>query len=440
LRIGVIGCGYIGLVTGSGLAKLGHQVTCTDRNKEIINSLKQGVVPFYEPGLTGLVKEGFSQCSLAFTHNLSTAVQEKDVIIMAVGTPAMATGEVDLRDLFSVAGELSSLVSPATVIVIKSTVLPGTIRRLEELFEQEGNPKNLAVVANPEFLREGSAVKDFFHPHRIVLGGREDWALAKMQQLYEKLAAPVLVTDSVSAELIKYAANTFLATKISFINEMARICQLAGADIEVVAKGMGMDKRIGHEFLRPGVGFGGSCLPKDTLGLVKWSETLGYSPEIVRAAVEVNRRQRSWVIDTVKKSLGDSRGKKITVLGLSFKPDTSDIREAPALDIIKRLRAEGASLRVYDPVVRQDAHPVLSAVDFGSNSYEALEGADCCILLTEWTEFRELDFVKVREIMNEPVIIDGRNLLKPQKVKRLGFKYYDMGRSHCLKHDKWEYL
>jgi UDPglucose 6-dehydrogenase len=448
MRVCVIGTGYVGLVTGVCLAHVGHEVICIDNNEEKVKLLKSGQSPIYEPGLTELMQQSTQSGLLKFSSDLGAGVEHGDILFIAVGTPPLPTGESDTRYVEAVAKGIGAhLNSGYKVIVNKSTVPIGSgdwVRRivLDGVAErQEALNVDFDVVSNPEFLREGSAVYDTFNPDRIVLGSNSQKAIAMMQQLYTPIverkfsedaslpAVPVVVTDLSSAEMIKYAANAFLATKISFINEVANICDRVGADVTQVAKGIGLDSRIGGKFLQAGIGWGGSCFPKDVLALIHTAGDYGYQTEILNAAVNVNKRQRTLAIEKLQQELKILKGKTIGLLGLTFKPDTDDMRDAPALSLIEELNRLGAKVKAYDPIVSQSglSHG-LSGVIIETNPEMLADGCDALVLVTDWQEFLRLDYEKMTKSMVNKVIIDGRNFLDRQTLESAGFRYIGIGR------------
>lgn len=459
MRVCVIGTGYVGLVTGVCLAHIGHDVICIDNNEKKVNLMKQGQSPIYEPGLSDLMRSSMDSGRLSFSTDLGKGVSHGDILFIAVGTPPLPTGESDTRYVEAVAkGIGANLNGGYKVIVNKSTVPIGSgdwVRMIvldglkERLGVTQGEGFTMTeeveacfdVVSNPEFLREGSAVYDTFNPDRIVLGGSSDQAIAMMSELYQPLVnrefsenqslppVPIVVTDLNSAEMIKYAANAFLATKISFINEVANICDRVGADVTQVAKGIGLDSRIGNKFLQAGIGWGGSCFPKDVSALIHTAEDYGYNTELLNAAVNVNKRQRVMVIEKLQHELKILKGKIIGLLGLTFKPDTDDMRDAPALNIIEELNRLGAKVKAYDPIVSQTgiSHG-LSGVIIESNAQMLADGCDALVLVTDWQEFLELDLGKMAKSMKQPLIIDGRNFLDKGAIEELGFRYVGMGR------------
>ncbi len=429
MDICIIGSGYVGLVTGACFADLGNNVICVDNDKEKVGILKEGKIPFYEPGLEELVQRNVAKKRLSFSNNLKEGVKKSKIIFIAVGTPSKESGEADLSFVEAVSREIAEELDGYKVIVEKSTVPVETGQWVEQTIKTYNSKKaNFDVISNPEFLREGSAINDFMNPDRIVIGTESGKARTIMAELYKPLKAPIVFTDIKSAEIIKHASNSFLATKISFINAISNICEKVGADVVKVAEGMGLDKRIGKTFLRAGIGYGGSCFPKDVDAFIHIAEKNGYQFELLRAVKAINKEQRKLVIAKVKKALWNINGKTIGILGLSFKPDTDDMRSAPAIDIIGALEKEGAKIRAFDPAAMEKAARVLPQIKFCQDAYEAASGAEVLIILTEWNEFRELNLEKIKRLMKVPVIIDGRNIYSGQKIKDLGFKYDSIGR------------
>ncbi len=429
-KICVIGTGYVGLVTGACFADLGNEVYCHDIDESRVNNLKQGIMPIYEPGLEQVVTQNYRAGRLKFTTDYTEALKEAEFAFIAVGTPSGVDGEADLQYVRQAAETIAETIDHPIIVVNKSTVPVGTGDWVADIIRKRcaGEPLDFSVVSNPEFLREGSAINDFMYPDRVVLGSVDREAASKVAQLYLSLRCPILITDLRTAEMIKYASNAFLATRISFINEIANICEDLGADVRQVATGMGMDKRIGSAFLDAGLGWGGSCFPKDVKALAHMAVLHGSNPQLLQAVMEINRNQRRKVVLRLRKSLGGLNEKVIGVLGLSFKPNTDDIREAPALEVIYLLKNEGAIVKAYDPQAMENARQVLRDVTLCANPYEVAEGADGIVLATEWNEFKQLDFERVRKLMRTPIIMDGRNLWDPEQMRRLGFTYYGVGR------------
>ncbi|GCA74283.1 UDP-glucose 6-dehydrogenase TuaD [Microcystis aeruginosa NIES-2520] len=461
MRVCVIGTGYVGLVTGVCLAHIGHHVICIDNNEEKVKLMKSGQSPIYEPGLSELMQSSAASGNLEFSTDLEAGVKHGEILFIAVGTPALPTGESDTRYVEAVArgigahlnGGYKVIVNKSTVPIgsgdwVRMIVLDGVAERQKNLVAAVGGISTLErieaefdVVSNPEFLREGSAVYDTFNPDRIVLGSNNPKAIEMMKELYAPLVkrqfaddpslppVPVVVTDLSSAEMIKYAANAFLATKISFINEVANICDRVGADVTQVAKGIGLDSRIGSKFLSAGIGWGGSCFPKDVSALVHTAEDYGYETELLNAAINVNKRQRTIAIEKLQQELKILKGKTVGLLGLTFKPDTDDMRDAPALTMIEQLNRLGAKVKAYDPIVSQSglSHG-LSGVIIESDPERLADGCDALVVVTEWQEFLRLDYGKMAKTMREPVLIDGRNFLDPAVVTAAGFRYLGIGR------------
>lgn len=429
MDICVIGTGYVGLVTGACLADLGNKVMCVDIDKEKIGKLKKGIMPIYEPGLGELVKNNQKERRISFSTDLKDGVRQSTIVFIAVGTPPKENGEADLTYVENVARQISQHMTSYKLIVEKSTVPVETgewVRRTVKVNNRHKVPFD--VASNPEFLREGSAIEDFMHPDRIVIGVDSKKAKELLTELYRPLGAPIVVTDIKSAEIIKHASNSFLAAKISFINAVSNICERAGADVKQVAEGIGLDKRIGGGFLNAGVGFGGFCFPKDLAAFIRISEKLGYDFGLLKEAEKINEGQKKLLVKKIEDNLWIVKGKTLGILGLSFKPDTDDIRFAPSLDIIQTLLSEGARVKVFDPQAMDKARKVLEGVKFCKDAYEAAKAADCLVIITEWNEFKELDFKRVKKLMRQPLIIDGRNIYEPSLMKKLGFKYVGMGR------------
>src|SRR6266498_4775968 len=432
MHIAVIGTGYVGLVTGACFAEFGVDVTCVDVDAEKIDRLLAGVMPIYEPGLEQLVSKNVQPGRLRFTTDVKQAVEQALVIFLAVGTPPKDDGSPDLSYVEAAAKSAAEHMNGYKVIVTKSTVPIGTGEYLRKLIrENQKSRVNFGIVSNPEFLREGAAINDFMRPDRVVIGSADEEAIAIMKDLYRPLyliEAPFVITSLEAAELTKYAANAFLATKISFINESANLCEGIGCDVHDVARAIGMDRRIGKKFLHPGPGFGGSCFPKDTQALASVARQFGRDSLIVDAVIEVNRRQRKAMLPKIDKLVGDLRGKTIAVLGLAFKPETNDMREAPSVEIIRGLLANGAKVRAYDPVAMSEAAQMLPEVNFEEDEYAAVEDADALVFVTEWNQFRALDMSRVRDLMKSPRIADLRNIYEPEHMRELGFDYVGLGR------------
>ncbi|MCS7060221.1 MAG: UDP-glucose/GDP-mannose dehydrogenase family protein [Anaerolineae bacterium] len=433
-RISVIGVGYVGLVTGACFADLGNDVVCLDVNEERIQNLKQGIMPIYEPGLEEVVRRNVNAGRLSFTTCYEEAINtsKADLVFIAVGTPEGVDGEADLRYVRQVAESIAAVMDHPLIIINKSTVPVGTGDWVADIVRaKQSRPIPFSVVSNPEFLREGSAIFDFMNPDRIVLGSLDRDAAETVAQLYFPLRAPIMITDLRTAEMIKYASNAFLATKISFINEIANICEALGADVKEVAVGMGYDKRIGRAFLDAGIGYGGSCFPKDVKALAHMANVQGKHPQLLEAVMQINTDQRRSVVAKVRELLGGLRGKTVGVLGLAFKPNTDDIREAPALDIIAMLQREGAHVKAYDPVAMPNAARVVDRVSFAEDVYDLVADCDAVVIATEWNEFKNIDLARVRQSMKQAVIVDGRNLYDPDLMRRYGFTYRGMGRGYA---------
>ena len=431
-KICVIGVGYVGLVTGTCFADLGHEVICLDIAEERIEKLKRGEMPIYEPGLEELVVRNVAAGRLCFTTNYADAVSDADFIFIAVQTPSGVDGEADLDYVRAAAQSISQVLSKYAIIINKSTVPVGTGDSVAEILQEHGKKPGIDfdVVSNPEFLSEGSAVYDFQQPDRVVLGSTNPEAADKVAQLYLPLRCTIMTTDLRTAEMIKYASNAFLATRISFINEIATICEKVGADVKEVAAGMGMDRRIGKAFLNAGLGFGGSCFPKDVKALTWLAQINGCHPQLLRAVMDINRDQRRQVLGKLREMLGTIHGKTIGLWGLAFKPNTDDVREAAALDIIHLLQLEGARIRAYDPVAMESARRWLKNVEFCPDAYAVAEGADVVVLVTEWNEFKQLDLARVAAVMKQKIFIDGRNIYDPDRMAQLGFNYRSIGRGY----------
>jgi UDPglucose 6-dehydrogenase len=433
MNICVIGSGYVGLVTGACLADFGMNVTCVDKDEAKIARLLEGEIPIYEPGLETLVAKNRSRGRLHFSTDVGAGIDEALAIFIAVGTPPREDGSSDLTYVRQVAEAVASRLSSFKVVVTKSTVPIGTGQMIEKILRQGGGDgADFAVVSNPEFLREGSAIDDFLHPDRLVIGSRDDRATSVMLDIYSPLRTadvPFVVTNVETAEMIKYASNSFLATKISFINEVAELCEELGADVEVVARGMGLDKRIGHQFLHPGPGFGGSCFPKDARALAHIAREQGMRFEIVESVMAVNERIKLRMVDKVQAAAGDLEGKTIAVLGLSFKAETDDMRESPAIPIIEGLLVKGANVRAYDPAAIETCRLHLPQIHYAADAYDCANGADALVIVTEWNEFRKLELSRLSSIMRRPVVVDLRNLYELEKLRDAGFSYHSIGRA-----------
>ncbi len=430
MNIAVVGTGYVGLVTGAVFADLGNDAVCVDKDVAKIDGLRAGHMPIYEPGLEELVARNVADGRLSFTTDLGDAVRRADIVFIAVGTPPKATGESDLSAVEEVALGIAEALDRYKVIVNKSTVPVGTGDLVRDIIERHRRrPVNFDVVSNPEFLREGSAIEDTLRPDRIVIGAPSQQVAMTLLELYAPLERPMIITDVHSAEIIKYASNGFLAAKISFMNEIANLCELAGGDVTQVMKGMGLDPRIGSAFLHAGLGYGGSCFPKDTDSLVQTATALGYDLRILRAVVDVNRERVQRFVGLMEKVLDPLEDRVVAILGLAFKANTDDMREARSVEIVSRLLAGGARVRAYDPAAMANAQRMLPpAVAYCQSSYEAAGGADAVAIVTEWNEFKLLNLERLREVMRRPLVFDGRNIYEPERMRRLGFEYHSIGR------------
>ena len=432
MHIAVIGTGYVGLVTGACFAEFGVDVTCVDIDENKIARLQDGIIPIYEPGLDQLVARNAQAGRLHFTTSLKDAVERSLVIFIGVGTPPNEDGTPNMSYVEAAATSIAEFMTDYKVIVTKSTVPVGTGKWLRQIVQERQKTKtNFGVASNPEFLREGAAISDFMRPDRVVIGSDEETAIAIMKDLYRPLyliETPIVITSLEAAELTKYAANAFLATKISFINEIANLCDQIGCDVHDVARGIGMDKRIGSKFLHPGPGYGGSCFPKDTSALTTVARHFGTDSLIVDAVIEVNRRQRQTMIGKIEKLVGDLLGKTIGVLGLSFKPETDDMRDSPAIEIINQMVKRGARVKAFDPVAMDEAKHSLPEIIYCKDEYEAIKDADALVFMTEWNQFRALDLKKVKSLLKTPKIADLRNIYEPQDMREQGFEYVGVGR------------
>jgi UDPglucose 6-dehydrogenase len=428
-QICVVGVGYVGLVTGACFADLGNRVIALDVNEERIQNLKKGIMPIYEPGLEELVERNVKAGRLTFTTSYEEAVQGTEFAFIAVGTPSGVNGEADLQYVAAAATSIAENMTGPLVIINKSTVPVGTGDWVADIVKgAQPKPVDFWVVSCPEFLREGSAIGDFMNPHRTVLGSQHPEAAEKVAQLHLPLRAPIVITNLRTAEMIKYASNAFLATKISFINEVADVCEALGADVKEVAAGMGYDKRIGPMFLDAGLGWGGSCFPKDVEALAYMAEEKGLDPKILNTVMDVNYERRKKAVAVIEALTGGVKGKTIGLLGLAFKPNTDDMRDAPAVEIAQALTGDGAKVRGYDPVAMDVAGPMLPAVEMFKDPYSMAEGCGALMVITEWNEFKQLDLEKIKELLKSPVIFDGRNIYDPDAMKKMGFKYRGMGR------------
>ena len=432
MHIAVIGTGYVGLVSGACFAEFGVDVTCVDVDVTKIEKLNNGIIPIYEPGLDKIVTKNVAAGRLHFTTDIKSAVEGALVVFLAVGTPPQPDGTPDMSYYRQAAKDIAESMNGYKVLVTKSTVPVGTGKWLREFVAANlAVETDFGVASNPEFLREGAAIEDFMRPDRVVIGSNEARAIDVMKDLYRPLyliETPIVITSLEAAELIKYAANAFLATKITFINEVANLCDAIGCDVHDVARGMGMDNRIGRKFLHPGPGYGGSCFPKDTRALTTVADQFGVETRIVDAVIEANERQRDAMIPKIEKLVGDLNGKKIGVLGLSFKPETDDMRESPAIDIIAQLQKLGASIKAYDPVAMEESRHYIDGIEYASDEYDAIDGADALVILTEWNQFRALDLDRVKELLTTPKIADLRNIYEPKDMRELGFEYVGVGR------------
>jgi len=433
MKIAVVGTGYVGLVLGACLAENGNTVACVDKDADKVATLRQGKVPIYEPGLEEMVRRNHGDERLSFTTELPAAVQAAEIVFIAVGTPQGEDGSADLTHVLDVAAAIGRAMNKYTVVVDKSTVPVGTAKRVHAVIAKE-TTQPFSVVSNPEFLKQGAAVEDFMKPDRVVIGvdPGDDRAAALMKELYgpfTRTGAPIMMMDTASAELCKYAANSILASRISFMNEVANMCELVGADVDQVRRAIGADRRIGSSFLFPGVGYGGSCFPKDVKALIKSARDHGYDFKILHAVEAANHAQKERLVAKMLAYFGSLKGKTIAVWGLAFKPRTDDMREAPAIVIIEGLLAQGASVRAYDPEATRTARSVFGdRITFCEKSYDALAGADALAVVTEWNTFREPEFAKMRELMRSPVVFDGRNIYSPENMRTLGFTYFSIGR------------
>jgi len=433
MKIAVIGTGYVGLVAGTCFADMGNDVICVDIDEEKIKTLNQGKIPIYEPGLEELIKKNTAAGKLSFTTNFDEAVSKSRVIFIAVGTPPKPKGDADLSYVENVARGIAAVAKDPKIVVEKSTVPVQTCKRIMQVLEcnegDEGKCIKHMIVSNPEFLREGSAVQDFLHPDRVVIGTDSEEAKKAMEELYSPLKSEILFTDIESAELIKHASNSFLAAKISFINAVSKICEKTGADIDAVARGMGLDKRIGPSFLNAGIGYGGFCFPKDVEAFIRISEKNGYDFKLLKEVQEINKQQKEDFVKKAEESLWNLNGKTIGVLGLAFKPNTDDMRFAPSIDIINALVEEGAKVKAFDPEAMARAKTIFGdKIEYHKDMYEVTKDVDALLFLTEWKQFKEIDLEKVKAGMKQPFVFDGRNMFKPKDMKNKGFKYTSIGR------------
>jgi len=433
LELCVVGIGYVGLVTATCFADLGNRVLCVDVDKKKIDGLKKGLIPIFEPGLQEMVRRNYKDKRLVFTTNLAEGLAKADVVFIAVGTPSLPSGEANLEYVKEVARGVGRHAAGDLIVVDKSTVPVGMGDMVESLVNDELEKRRakhkVTVVSCPEFLREGSALYDFMNPDRIVIGSRERKHAEKVAELFKSLPGKKMVTDLRSAEMIKYASNAFLATKISFINEIANLCERVDADVQQVAEGMGLDKRIGSAFLNAGAGYGGSCFPKDVSALVQIAEKEGYGFQILKSVIAVNEHQKRSMLTRIKKLVGTFEGKTFGVLGLAFKGNTDDMRDAVSIDVIKGLLEKGARVQAFDPAAMEHAAKLIPGIKLCKDAHEAAKGAHCLVVLTEWNEFKELDLAAVKKLLKHPVLVDGRNLYDPAQVKKLGYTYQGVGRS-----------
>jgi UDPglucose 6-dehydrogenase len=432
MHIAVIGTGYVGLVSGACFAEFGVDVTCVDVDETKIEKLKSGIIPIYEPGLDTLVEKNVNAGRLHFTTEIRSAVEGAQAVFLAVGTPPKEDGSPDMSYYQQAAKDVAEAMNGYKVLVTKSTVPIGTGKWLREFVTNNLKVQtDFGVASNPEFLREGAAIDDFMRPDRVVIGSNEPEAIEVMKELYRPLyliETPIVITSLEAAELIKYAANAFLATKITFINEVANLCDAIGCDVHDVARGMGMDNRIGRKFLHPGPGYGGSCFPKDTRALTTVADQFGVETRIVDAVIDANERQREAMIPKIEKLVGSLDGKQIGILGLAFKPETDDMRESPAIDIIRSLLDRGVKIRAYDPVAMDEARHCLPEIEYATDEYDAIRDADALVIVTEWNQFRALDMDRVKQLLKAPKIADLRNIYEPQDMRELGFDYVGVGR------------
>ena len=431
MKIAIVGTGYVGLVVGACLAENGNTVICVDKDEAKIRTLEGGKMPIYEPGLEEMVRRNHSEERLSFSIDLPSAVRASEIIFIAVGTPQGEDGSADLQHVLAVARDVGRAMNKYTVVVDKSTVPVGTSKKVREAIAPE-TTQPFSVVSNPEFLKQGAAIEDFMKPDRVVIGIEDQRAGEVMRELYApftRTGAPIMLMDTASAELCKYAANSILATRISFMNEIANVCDLVGADVDQVRRAIGADRRIGSSFLFPGIGYGGSCFPKDTKALLRSAHDKGYDFKILRAVEAVNDQQKSRLFEKMESHFTSLKGKTIALCGLAFKPRTDDMREAPAIVMIERLLAAGATVRAYDPEAGETARRLFdSRIALSEKSYDALNGADALAIVTEWNEFREPDFERMRRLMRSPVVFDGRNIYSPEHMRSLGFTYFSIGR------------
>jgi len=431
MKIAVVGTGYVGLVAGACLAENGNEVVCVDKDSAKIRTLQRGRIPIYEPGLEEMVRRNRTERRLTFTTNLTRGVRGSQIIFIAVGTPTGEDGSADLRHVLGVARDIARAMNGYKVIVDKSTVPVGTSEKVRDAIRRETS-QPFSVVSNPEFLKQGAAIDDFMKPDRVVIGAEDPRAAEIMRELYApftRTGAPIMMMDCASAELCKYAANAMLATRISFMNEVANVCEVVGADVDHVRRAVASDRRIGPSFLFPGVGYGGSCFPKDVKAMLKFASSKNYDFQILKSVEGVNEKQKVRLLAKMERHFGSLKGKRITVWGLAFKPKTDDMREAPSVPLIQGLLDAGATVTAYDPEAMRVARSIFgSTIQFADKSYDALKGADGLAIVTEWNEFREPDFGRIRKLMRTPIIFDGRNLYNPEQIRGAGFTYYSIGR------------
>ena len=432
MKVTIIGTGYVGLVVGACLADMGHEIMCLDIDQEKIDKLNQGIIPIYEPGLDNIIKRNEADKRISFTTDKKLAIQFGELIFLAVGTPQGEDNKADLTYIKQAAEDIGKYINDYKVIVNKSTVPVGTADLVKKIIEENlNNPTEFDVVSNPEFLREGSAIKDFMNADRVVVGTDSEKAKSKMEKLYKTFVRtfrPIIFVDTKSAEIIKYASNAMLATRISFMNEISRLCEKTGADVKKVAAGMGFDKRIGPRFLQAGIGYGGSCFPKDVRAFISMANDHNINFKILESVEQVNEEQKQSFLPKIKQLVPDLKNKKIALWGLAFKPKTDDMREAPSLILIKQLQEQGAIIKAFDPIAKENAIKLTQNIEFIDDLYEVLKDAHCLVLITEWDEFRNFSFEKVKQLMTEPNIVDGRNIYDPEDLKQAGFNYIGVGR------------
>ena len=434
MKICCIGCGYVGLVAATCLADMGNDVISVDIDKNKVNNLKKGIIPIYEPGLKDMLDRNAREKRITYSTNIKEGIQKSEVIFIAVGTPPDSNNCADISAITSVAENIGRHMNGYKIIVNKSTAPVGTLEKIGKVIESAQNkPIKYDLVSNPEFMREGEAIKDFTNPDRIVIGVQSEKAKRIMASIYSGISRtdkPIMFTDLRSAELIKYASNAMLATRISFMNEMAQLCEYVGGDIKAIAKGMGLDSRIGPRFLQAGIGYGGSCFPKDVKALAQIMKLNGIEPRILTAVDEVNERQKSSLIHKIKKLVPHLKGKSIAIWGLAFKPKTDDMREAPSITIIRQLQELGVKIKAFDPEAQQNARKIFKNITYRNDPYSVLKGCDALVIVTEWNEFRDLELKKVRQLLKHPNVIDGRNIYEPHEMKKLGFNYMCVGRKY----------